>query len=118
MRIDHAAPVFHVSDVEASIVFYRDVLGFAEDFRFGGYVGLKLDSFSLHLSQSDGQGRPVGGGTVYVFCDRIDDYFAARVAGKVMDIPQPPANQSYGMRDFIVRDPDGNQLNFGQDTEA
>lgn len=112
MRIDHVAPVFHVSDVEAAVAFYRDVLGFAEDFRFGTYVGLKLDVFSLHLSQSDGR---VGGGNVYVFCDDVDSYFANRVTGKVMDVVQPPANAPYGMRDFIIRDPDGNQLSFGQD---
>lgn len=115
MRIDHVAPVFHVSDVEASIAFYRDILGFTEDFRFGGYVGLKLDGFSLHLSQSDGRGRPLGGGTVYVFCEGIDAYFAARVAGKEVDLVQPPADAPYGMRDFIIKDIDGNQLSFGQD---
>jgi len=115
MRIDRVAPVFHVSYVEASIAFYRDVLGFAEDFRFGTYVGLKLDGFSLHLSQSDGRGRPNGAGTVYVFCEGIDAYFAAHVAGAAVDLVQPPADAPYGMRDFIIKDLDGNQLSFGQD---
>jgi len=112
MRIDYAAPVFHVSDVEASIAFYCNVLGFAEDFRVGTYVGVKLDGFRLHLSQSDGR---VGGGTVYAFCDGVDAYFADRVAGKAVDLVQPPADAPYGMRDFIIRDLDGNQLSFGQD---
>jgi catechol 2,3-dioxygenase-like lactoylglutathione lyase family enzyme len=115
MRIDHVAPVFHVADVDASIAFYRDVLGFDEDFRFGTYVGLKLGDFYLHLSQSDGQGRPIGAGTVYVFCDEVDTFFTDRVAGKAVDLVQAPMNAPYGMRDFIIRDPDGNQLSFGRD---
>ncbi|MBW8881621.1 MAG: VOC family protein [Asticcacaulis sp.] len=113
MRIDRVAPVFHVSDVEASIAFYRDVLGFAEDFRFGDYVGLKLDDFSLHLSQSDGR---VGSGTVYVFCEGVDDYFKVHIDGKAVNLVQAPCDAPYGMRDFIIKDPDGNQLSFGQDT--
>jgi len=115
MRIDHVAPVFHVADVDASIAFYRDILGFAEDFRFGAYVGLKMEGFSLHLSQSDARERPLGGGNVYVFCDDSDAYFAARIAGKPVDLVQPPCTAPYGMRDFIIKDPDGNQLSFGHD---
>lgn len=75
-----------VPDVDASIAFYGDVLGFTEDFRLGGYVGLKLDGFSLYLSQSAARGRPIGLGTVYVFCEGFDAYFAANLAGKDVDI--------------------------------
>ncbi|MBW8881363.1 MAG: VOC family protein [Asticcacaulis sp.] len=116
MQINRVAPVFHVANLEASVAFYCEVLGFAEDFRFGTYLGLTLDQFSLHLSQSDGQGRPNGAGTVYVFCEGIDAFFDARIAGKVVDVIQPPCDAPYGMRDFIIRDLDGNQLSFGQET--
>jgi len=118
MKIRDVAPVFHVSDIERSIVFYRDVLGFSEDFRIGVYAGIKLDAFNLHLSQAGPggpAGRPVGGGTVYVFCDDVDGYFRERIAGKDLTVIQPPADQAYGMRDFMLLDPDGNQLSFGRE---
>jgi catechol 2,3-dioxygenase-like lactoylglutathione lyase family enzyme len=117
MKIREVAPVFHVSDIERSIAFYRDVLGFTEDFRIGVYAGIKLDAFSLHLSQAgpEGGGRPVGGGTVYIFCDDVDGYFHSRISGKDVTVIQPPADQAYGMRDCVLLDPDGNQLSFGQD---
>jgi catechol 2,3-dioxygenase-like lactoylglutathione lyase family enzyme len=115
MKIASIAPVLHVSDINRSLIFYKDVLGFEEDFHFGAYVGLKAGDFSLHLSQADQNIRPVGGGTVYVFCDEIDSYYKDRIDGAGVRIIQPPANQDYGMRDFIVHDPDGNQISFGQD---
>jgi catechol 2,3-dioxygenase-like lactoylglutathione lyase family enzyme len=115
MNIRDVAPVFHVSDVERSIAFYRDVLGFSEDFRVGVYAGVKLDGFSLYLSQAGPGNQRVGNGTVYVFCDDVDGYFQDRIAGKDVTVIQPPADQAYGMRDFVLLDPDGNQLSFGQD---
>ena len=35
-------PVFHVSDIDASVRFYTTVLGFAQSFRYGTYVSLRL----------------------------------------------------------------------------
>jgi catechol 2,3-dioxygenase-like lactoylglutathione lyase family enzyme len=114
MKIASITSVLHVSDIDRSLTFYKNVLGFEEDFRFGDYVGLKAGDVSLHLSQPDQHIRPVGGGTVYVFCDDIDSYYKDRIDGAGIRIVQPPANQDYGMRDFIVHDPDGNQISFGQ----
>ena len=116
MRIHQVATVFHVTDIESSLRFYKDVLGFTDDFRVGNYVGLKLDGFNLHLSQAGDHGRRVGAGLVYVFCDGVDDYYARRIVGKEVRILQPPADQEYGMRDFVLHDPDGNRICLGQAT--
>jgi catechol 2,3-dioxygenase-like lactoylglutathione lyase family enzyme len=112
MNINSFAAVLTVSNLDASLQYYVDVLGFREEFRFGNYAGLIRDECRIHLSQ---QGNPNSGtpgtGAVYIFCDEVDAYFAlissrgARVDGEPKDYP-------YGLRDFIARDPDGNMLTF------
>jgi catechol 2,3-dioxygenase-like lactoylglutathione lyase family enzyme len=112
MQIFAAIPVLHVADIEASLRFYTAVLGFDEEFRFGDYAGLRLGEAGLHLTTGGDFRRPVGGGTVYLTCDGVDAYHDVIVARGARP-KAPPANAGYGMRDFMINDPDGNQLSFG-----
>jgi catechol 2,3-dioxygenase-like lactoylglutathione lyase family enzyme len=115
MNATSAASVFHVSDLERALAFYKDVLGFQETFRHGTYVGLMIGQVPLHLTLGGPDcARPTGGGTVYIFCDAVDAFYE-QLAARGARLRSAPANQSYGMRDFIVHDPDGNQLSFGAD---
>ncbi|ESQ76651.1 glyoxalase superfamily protein [Asticcacaulis sp. AC402] len=114
MRTLSISPVFHVSDLDQALKFYRDGLGFDEEFRFDTYVGLRLGEIGLHLAENRDNGRPLGGGTVYVVCDAVDAYYAQITAKGIIAI-QPPMDQLYRMRDFILRDTDGNQISFGHD---
>ena len=49
MKPISAIPVFHVKDVESSLSFYTDVLGFVQAFRYGTYVGLKIGKCEIHI---------------------------------------------------------------------
>lgn len=116
MKLNGAAAIFPVSDLDASLRYFIDVLGFSEDFRFGQYAGIKLDDCCLHLSahSNPNTGAP-GTGAVYIFCDEIDGYYA-QIAERGAVTDGEPKDYDYGMRDFIARDPDGNQLSFGAPT--
>jgi catechol 2,3-dioxygenase-like lactoylglutathione lyase family enzyme len=105
--------MFPVRDVEAALRYYVDVLGFAEEFRFGNYAGIHRDDCRIHLSQQGNPNTgPPGTGSVYLYCDEVDGYYAEITArGAVAD--GPPKDYEYGMRDFVVRDTDGNQVSFG-----
>jgi catechol 2,3-dioxygenase-like lactoylglutathione lyase family enzyme len=109
-------PVFHVSDVDASVRFYTEVLGFVQAFRYGTYVGLKLETCEVHICPPGDQGPGIGGGNAYIICDEVDEYFRKIKAAGAKPASEP-ADRMYGMRDFAVRDPDGNQLSFGCDNE-
>ncbi|MEM1026602.1 MAG: VOC family protein [Planctomycetota bacterium] len=61
-------------------------------------------------------GRP-GTGAAYVFCDEVDAYFA-EITQRGAATDGPPRTYDYGMRDFMVRDLDGNQLSFGSPVET
>jgi len=116
MKTLSVIPVFHVKDVDASIHFYTDVLGFVQSFRYGTYVGLKIGSCEIHICPPDDRGPGIGGGNAYLICDEVDEYFAKiKAAGATPK--SEPADRMYGMRDFVIFDPDGNQLSFGCDNE-
>jgi hypothetical protein len=57
--------------------------------------------------------KPAGGGTVYVFCEEVDEYFG-KIRGRGVKVIREPGDQFYCMRDFRIHDPDGNELTFGR----
>lgn len=113
MKIRHVAPVFQVAALEASIRHYTEVLGFSADFRFGDYAGVQLGDVCLQLCGHTIHQRPVGGGTAYFFCAEPVDAYYAELVSRGAKMIAPPKDYAYGMRDFIVVDPDGNHLAFG-----
>ncbi|MEZ0385809.1 MAG: VOC family protein [Verrucomicrobium sp.] len=112
MTARNAATVFQVSNLDEALKHYIEVLGFSEDFRFGDYAGIKLGEVCLHLSGHSIHDRPVGGGTVYIFCDEVDTYYAD-IVSKGAKVKAEPRSYDYGMRDFVAVDLDGNHLGFG-----
>jgi len=118
MQTQSAAAVFSVTDFGQSLTYYKEVLGFTEEFRVEQYAGIVLGQVRLHLAHYDNPNmKTPGSGNVYVFCDEVDEFYrlitskGARTAG-------PPKNYSYQMRDFISYDPDGNVLTFGTDVSG
>ena len=112
MNTHCAAPVLRVTNIDAALKYYTGVLGFSEDFRFGDYAGIKLGSVLVHFSGHSVHDRPIGGGTVYVFCDEIDSYYDEIMTKGALVVTEPK-DYDYGMRDFMIKDSDGNHLAFG-----
>ena len=113
-----AATVFVVSDIARSIAHYRDVLGFAVTFEYGAplaYACLCRDEVALHLLPAQRTRRLPGNGGICVFVDDVDGIHA-ELAARGAHVLKPPQDYDYGMRDFDVLDPDGNQLTFGTES--
>jgi len=110
-----SSTVFHVRDLPTSLEFYSRVLGFDVNFRYGtpgSYAGLSWRGVHLHLSSAYPYKDNTGHGNLYIHCDEIDrlyQRFDAAGAGFYSRIE----NRAYGMRDFAIRDPDGNQIGYG-----
>ena len=118
MKPDCAATIFHVSDVESAILYYTNILGFTVDFRYNDFAGLELGPILIYLSGPvQGVKRIVGQGAIYIFCDEVDQYFQD-VSAKGAIIEVAIDNRDYGMRDFGVKDLDGNALSFGTKSEG
>jgi uncharacterized glyoxalase superfamily protein PhnB len=111
MKPTTSATVLQVADLGVALAFYCDVLGFTEDFRYGNYAGVYLGKVEVHLCLHTIWKRPVGGGAVVIVGDEVDAYCAG-IRERGARILAEPADQEYGLRDFVVSDPDGNVLTF------
>jgi catechol 2,3-dioxygenase-like lactoylglutathione lyase family enzyme len=119
IRFVGAATVFAVRDVARSIEHYRDVLGFRVEFTYGepvSYAGVERGGVLLFLQAAADTARPPGQGAVYVFADDVDGLYA-ELTSRGARIVKAPRTYDYGMRDFDVHDPDGNQLCFGMESK-
>ena len=120
MKANCASAIFQVSDLNQSIKFYTEALGFAEEFVFGDppyYAGVKIGDVIIHLNAGkENEGRQ-GMGSVYVFCDEVDSYYK-RIENEEVEITSKLNTWPYDMRDFQIKDIDGNLLCFGCPVES
>ena len=115
MQTHGSATTFHVANVDESLKYYTEVLGFSERFRFGDYAGVAHGEVQIHLSgPASTNKRSVGQGSIYIFCDDCDAYYAEIIA-RGATTQAPPQDYPYGMRDFVLEDPDGNLVAFGHE---
>ncbi|MBR0709804.1 bleomycin resistance protein [Bradyrhizobium liaoningense] len=115
-----SATVFVVSDITASLAYYRDVLGFEVTFEYGqppSYACLCRGEVGLHLLVAAATKRLPGQGGLCVFVRDVDELYA-ELSARGARLLNRPEDRDYGMRDFDVVDADGNQLTFGMGTDA
>jgi catechol 2,3-dioxygenase-like lactoylglutathione lyase family enzyme len=119
LRLRATIPSFTVDDLERSIRFYTDALGFVEKERWKDDKGvtrgvmLFAGTCELGLSQDDwakGRDRKKGLG-FSVWCETRQDVdaLAARVKGAGFTLASEPKDE-YGGRSFAIEDPDGFRL--------
>jgi catechol 2,3-dioxygenase-like lactoylglutathione lyase family enzyme len=116
LRLSSAGPSFTVSDLERSIAFYRDTLGFTLKDRWeqdGVLRGVELVAgrVTFWLGQDDwkkGRDRVKGQGfRIYCGTSQDVDAIAERVKAAGGTLLEEPKDQSWGGRDFALVDPDG-----------
>jgi len=124
MAVKQVVPILRVADIRLAVEFYCSMLGFAADFSYStspdgpAYAGVSLDGHQVHLSTFAGDGST--GATAYLYVDDVDAIFATLLRAGLRTpgnpdspVEETPVDQSWGMRELYVRDPDGNTLRFG-----
>lgn len=121
-RLRAVTPMLHVPDVRATAEWYLTI-GFTlvETFGDGGgglrFAILSADDARLMLNQGGRQGtawrREVD---LYVYAEDVDRLFAS--LGERVQVVEDVHDTDYGMREFIIRDPNGFWITFGQDRDA
>ena len=109
------SPILSVNNLLRSRDFYVKKLGFKVSFEWGNppsYIGIERDDVTLHLSDAKQSKHDSGKSNINIVTNEVDRYFS-RCQQHGVDIVIEPADREYGMRDFGIKDIDGNILNFG-----
>jgi len=122
-----ARPVLHVADVEASLRFYVNRLGFTSPWRFaddGKVYVAQVDRQGCALILADRWPEKIGKGLIFISLNvepatreaavAALDALRAELEGKGV----PVKEGSWGYRLLVVDDPDGNQLFFNYPNET
>ena len=81
------------------------------------YVGLERDEVFVHLIASSNSRQEAGKGNISIITNEVDNYFL-QCNQRCVEIIIEPADREYGLRNFSVRDIDGNILNFDCELQA
>ena len=117
-------PVLHVTDVEASLRFYVDRLGFTSPWRYeedGRARVAQAEREGCALILSDQWPDKVGKGLIFISVNlepaaQIAALDALRAELEARGVPVREG--SWGYRLLVVDDPDGNQLFFNYPSET
>jgi len=114
-------PTLRVRDVAATLVWYRDTLGFKVEGQQGDVFGSVTRGFGRDAAAVNiyflCDGEPIQPALCYVLVDEVDDLcreFRARGA----TIVEEPADRPWGYRQFLLEDLNGHRFYFFRFLEA
>lgn len=117
-------PILSVSDVDASLKFYTEKLGFTQSMALPGpdgvtaFAGISMGKVHVMLSRSETEHK--GQGVVfmvYVEDDMDIDAYCTKVKANGVKLTEDIKTQYWGDRTFDLHDPDGYVLSFAKTVE-
>jgi PhnB protein len=122
------SPLLMVKDMEKTIEFYTQILGFENTFQLpdpeGNLVHANLVWKDVHIMLGPAspavppEAMPYRGSGVdfYILVEKEDDIdqYYAMLKEKGANIVQEITDQFWGDRNFVIKDPDGYQLTFAK----
>ncbi len=115
----HYMPHLTVSDIDASVAYYEEALGFRVAWQTTDRKLTALASGPIEmllLVPWEGEGPPPAQ-SAYVYVED-PDALCAEYGEAGATIVEPVATRPYGMRDFVVSDPDGHRFTLGRGDDA
>ena len=122
-KLLRSAPYFPVANVEPTVAFYEQVLGFHCEYSAGTPLEFAIcsrDGLTIMLRRVPAPERIVPtekqGGTwdAFFWVSDADALHAEFIAKGATIVYGPLIQEAYQMREFAVRDCDGHVLGFGQ----
>jgi uncharacterized glyoxalase superfamily protein PhnB len=121
MTVRSCKPLLNVADIEASLGFWRDLIGFEVTTRFEhegrlAFANLRSGEVELMLNARGGDPEPRRArphyteAVIYFGVASVHD-LVRDLRAKGFDAPDPEA-QEYGLDEITLRDPDGYEIAF------
>ncbi len=115
-------PFMYADDLEESVRFFRDLLGFTVIIHGDGYAYLEREAAAVRIMQNGPEymGQRPRGRPFRYYMDVLDvDALEAEIRPKLSHLPPDhvygPVDQDYGKREFMILAPDGGVVVFGQE---
>ncbi len=113
VHFENSQPILRVEDMQASLRFYVDLLGF-QNVSWGtdDFTSVNRDRAGIYLCRG---GQGAGRAWIWIGVEdaaKLHEEYKARG----VTIRQPPTNYPWAL-EMHVEDPDGNVIRFGSDPE-
>jgi len=118
MKLKNLVPMLWTNDLDGSIAFYREMLGFECVNRAEGWASLQKDAVELMLSLPNAHERfdkIQFTGSFYFHPENVEELW--RGVRDKATVVYPLEDFDYGMREFAIRDNNGYILQFGQEID-
>ncbi|MBA4179129.1 MAG: hypothetical protein C0506_00935 [Anaerolinea sp.] len=104
-------PNLPVADLERAVAFYRDVIGFGVEARMDdvGFALMRAGGAELALVKHP---APQPGGA-YLYVSGVEQLLT-RCTEAGCTLISPLTVEPWGLRDFVVEDPDGHRIAIGE----
>src|SRR5690348_9199525 len=113
--LNRSEAIFAVRDVKEAVDFYTEKLGFSGGWFWGDPVdfgGVRFGEVGAMFRLHPKLAANIEGHQHAFFTDAIDELHANHVE-RGAPIIMPIENKPWGLREYIVRDPNGYHLRFG-----
>lgn len=116
-KLKAMSPQLLVTNLDHSIAFYKDKLGFTIDFRYDDfYAGIVKDGFSIHLksgnpSVEERKNKRGNADLDIIFSTEDIEELFREISRMSVDVVQPLRKMPYG-KEFYIADPDGYILSY------
>ena len=111
INFDHSAPILPVINLQETIAFYREKLGFSDDWIWeDSDAGCKRDKISMLFTKDPAQclaiNTPNNGLDIMWFCGGVNE-LCEEYKAKGVPIRSAPEDKPWGMREFTIQDNNG-----------
>ena len=126
-KLQYLSPILWTKDLEQTISFYENILGFRSQSNFPNFVSLTRDKVNIMFvlpveepedckdpnNKEEFFPKPKLTGSVYITTEKVDELWEF-VKDKAT-IESTIADREYMMRDFSILDNNGYEIVFGED---
>lgn len=118
VRMTALSPMLKTEDLEATIAFYTDILGFSIDAEDEAYCALVRGPVQImfYVDEEGEEPAPALTGQIYLEVDNLSELFAE--LEEDAEVLYGPEEDEDGAQEFAIRDPNGYVLTFSEPADS